>query len=405
MGKSKSKKSGSGLGPEAREMVAKAAEELLGLLPVDEPGPVFESVLKTLPGLEGELVEALAGGKSETVLEFLVRLSALPLDKKLLKALRRAVYRLEQAGLKVPDEARPQGQSILRKPAERAPMAFLSGYDPDGARMGLLALPAVPSGYDTAMFVAHEQAGLTEFLGMQISAGEVRRLLRDLGREFVLPPVEMPPGVVRLVMNEAAALARRQGHPIPEDYEWFAGLAASVASTAGPGIYQVLDADEVRARVDLARHGPNLLAHPAMHSLFFYEEIVPYLEQLSEVESSVLVLSDGQKQERYQSIVDKAAREIISGDRKNLFKRQLEEVALYLWQSGETETAETALAAALDLEGEVVSGGGYDFSHEVVLMTFEAGLQFMEYEDEPEDEASDIQKTGTGLIIPGQDRD
>lgn len=402
MSKSNRKRSATGPDPESRERLAKAAEELLDRLPVEDPGSVFESVSRTVPGLEEELIDLLAGWPSPNIPAFLMNLATLPLSKKVLKGVRRALYRLEQAGFIDSEEARPKGASILRKPEERVPTAYLSGYDPDGARMGLLAVPAVAGGYDTALFVVHDREGLTEFLGMHLTGGSVRRMLRDLGQEFVAPPVAMPPGVVRFLLNEAAALSRQLKRLVPEDYDEFAGLAAVVAPMAGPVIYRFLKADEVMERVNLAERGPLLLAHETMLSLLFYDEVIPYLEQMKEAESSVLVLTDDQKEERHLAIVDKAAREIVTGDRKGFFKHQLEEVALYLWQSGEAELAETALAAALDLDRVAPPEADYSFAREAVRLTFQAGFQFMQHENEAGGGAGDVQEASPGLILPGR---
>ena len=267
--------------------------------------------------------------------------------------------------------------------------------------MGLFSLPAIPSGYDTGLFVIHDKEGLTEFLGMTLTGGEVRRMLRDLGREFVSPPVAVPPGVVRFLLSQAADRSRELKRPVPEGYEAFSGLAASVAPIVGPPIYQFLDSREVKERVDLSERGSSLLNHESMLSLMFYDEVIPYLEQLKEAESSVLVLSEEQKQARIQSVLDQAAREILTGERKDFFKHQLEELSFYLWQSGNIDLAETAMAAALEVDREAIPESEYSFAREAVRLTFKAGFQFLEHEADANPDGAEVQDTGSDLIIPG----
>jgi len=65
-------------------------------------------------------------------------------------------------------------------------------------------------------------------------------------------------------------------------------------------------------------------------------------------------LNEAQKEERFSAIVRDAAREIFTGETGRIFTRRMEDMALYLLETGREEPARLALAVALQLaEGEI----------------------------------------------------
>ncbi|MGH7767833.1 MAG: hypothetical protein ACREQP_10295, partial [Candidatus Binatia bacterium] len=81
--------------------------------------------------------------------------------------------------------------------------------------------------------------------------------------------------------------------------------------------------------------------------------MAPYLERVEQAQESRLILNEAQKQERVSAIVRDAAREIFAGESGRVFARRMEDMALYLLETGREEPAKLALAVALQLaEGE-----------------------------------------------------
>jgi hypothetical protein len=133
-------------------------------------------------------------------------------------------------------------------------------------------------------------------------------------------------------------------------------------------IYARLSSDEVRSSAwrELSRR----LLDEAEFRLWILDEdwMKPYLEQAQEAQESRLVLNEIQKEERFVAIVRDAVREIFSGDRGQIFRHRMEDMALYLLETKREEQAKSALAVALAIkEGDLGGLGSLD-------VTFLTGL-------------------------------
>ena len=90
---------------------------------------------------------------------------------------------------------------------------------------------------------------------------------------------------------------------------------------------------------------------------------MPYTDEIQHAQESRLVLNELQKEERVAGIVRDAAREIFSGERGKIYQRRMEDMALYLAETGRKEEGRLALALALAIgEGEIGGLGALDIS-------------------------------------------
>jgi len=159
-------------------------------------------------------------------------------------------------------------------------------------------------------------------------------------------------------------------------------------------IYDLIEKDQLPDGVNLKRIMPRLMEHHFFESWPLMEELNPYLNKLGQVDESVLILTEPQKAQRRQAIIEEAATEIFSMEKKADLKRCLEDTALLLWQTGEKDLAGGTLAAALDLDKETGVISQCIFIEQLVQFSFDL---FMESGDEPK---GPFQKTDSGLIIP-----
>jgi hypothetical protein len=96
------------------------------------------------------------------------------------------------------------------------------------------------------------------------------------------------------------------------------------------------------------------------------ERAKPYLEQISQVQESPLLLSRHQQQDRLQTIVEKAIGEIYAPEKSPSHARRMEETALHLAATGRLDAARRALAVALALKRSTQGGRGIAFCEELV---------------------------------------
>lgn len=352
--------------PEFRERLDRAVSALVERLPADVPLEVFHSCVEGLCGHEAEVVEALGRVRSSDVLDFLYQLQPNLTDKVSAKALRKAVYRLEQAGLADAAGPRPRGASMLKPSSERSVRGYLGPFDASGSRMGLLAVPSRLSGYDTGVFLLNQAEGLRDFHALRLTSGELNRMVRDLAGPESDGLIDVPPEQVRYVLDEAKDRSGRMGRPLPGDSEVFLPIAAGVPVPARPLIYAWVSPDELPDREALEAETSGLLNHRLLEGLLVTEEMAPYLDRLEDSDGSVLILTDRQKAERREALLGRIGEDVFQPGRLHVLIRCLEETALLLWRIDEIHPARLALSAAVDLAQPTGRVGDHPFIREIV---------------------------------------
>lgn len=389
----KKKKKPIGLSSEARERIEQAVARITADLAAADPVGVFDAALAGVPDLGADIIERLAKTRTQEVLNFLCGVSPFLADKALQKAARKAIYSLEQTGLKPPDNVRPQSAPVIRSPEKRFPRGFLGAYDFEGVRLGVLALPAEPTGYEVAVFLCDHKTGLRDFSSWHTGPGEFKKMIEQLNQNSPSPLTEVPPEAVRYVLAEAAETTQADGRYAGDDYAGFLLAANRVEKPARPVAYDLITSyAEVPGDTELP-----LWDHPFLQGLLIREELYPHLAKMDESETSVLVLTPAQKEERRQALLEKAREDVFTPERRTLLRRQLEETALLLWQSGMADMAE----AALDAAGKVETPAGEPslteiFDRSVMEVMGPAGL------NAPEETLEDTLDGGSGLIMPGR---
>ncbi|MEW5725387.1 MAG: hypothetical protein AB1896_19905, partial [Thermodesulfobacteriota bacterium] len=342
MGKAKKMKKGDTLTAEAKERLERAAAAFREGLPSDDPAGLFEAQRLGLAGLETELIETLSRTRTGDMLNFLHQLHLEIEDKALQKAIKKAMYRLEQAGLTVEERYRRKEAPLLKAPEPKPHKGYLGWFDTSGTRMCIFALPNPLGGYDAAVFLDNLADGLVDFQVYSPSAGELRRLLKSfLEDQEAGPLVEVPPEAARFTLAQAAAKAGRLGWRPPDEYNTFTRQASVVPLPEKPFIYNQVTEEEA-AGVDLEKWAGPLLGHDLLDGFLLIPELDPVLAKMGEVDDSVLVLTDLQKAERRVDLVAQAAREIFTPERRRAFKGAFEDSAFLLWVSGEKDLARAA---------------------------------------------------------------
>ncbi|MBU2550520.1 MAG: hypothetical protein KKB20_19085 [Proteobacteria bacterium] len=353
---SKKKKSPSG-GVESPERIARAETVASELLRRDPDGDAAAGLLEPCRAGDASpeaVIEALVRMRSREALNLLCRLAAGLKDKALAKTARRAVYRLEQQGLAPDPEIKARPRPIVQPADRRQPIGFLGSFDFMLSRLGALAVPSPTTGLDAAMFVIDQDEGLHTFSMMAMSAGQFKRALKTITPEESHPLVEVPAGHLRYLLAEAVARARKQGRSLPRDYRESVGVFSALPLPERPIIYDLVPEVPEPDREWLEAKLPQMLEHKRFKTVFLTERLDPYIRMLDEVDQGVLIVSEGQKSERRQAILDQAARETFDADRTAVWKRVLEETALLFWLDGEQGQAVTALSAARDMEREAL---------------------------------------------------
>ena len=284
-----------------------------------------DATLPVLPPLDAraldEALRALARRHGAAALPLLERLAA-GSDREQRRAARRALYRLEQSGVR---PARPAAASparpVVAREAEHAVRAWLSGVDGSGSRAAwILFEGGLGGGLRLCSLILNDEAGIMDAAGGPIARKRLEAELRTLRESQKLPWVEVDGRRACALVEEALALHERLGTvPPPEFARWRKSFAASLAGPAsqrglpadgginGPG----LPADGGSAGAMSGppqmkgEHSGDLLDLPELGGWFLDPaRVAPEALALLQARESRLVVSEQIKAEREAAILD-----------------------------------------------------------------------------------------------------
>lgn len=329
----------------------------------------------TLADLEGRLGQdpaadlALASllgdyGERESV-QFLVAWEAKAHDKALRRELHRSLYKLSQKGLTTARPEHKQSRSILT-PLE--PEGYLSVMDGRGDRLVWLAKAKVGGGLHYLSALVNEPEGMRFVEGAEITRKMLRTMRQDLRDRVGMDLIEMSWRYCDAIMQEGYDRARERE---VKEIETYPALRSHVVSTPASPVEiplpATLDREAIAADEQLLLTSPQLLQEPEIQRwLLEPERAHRYIDQIAQVQESPLVLNRYQQQDRMQTIIEQAIREVFSPENSKAYVRRLEETALHFFASGREEAARSALAVAFALKQSEQGGKGILFCEELV---------------------------------------
>jgi len=276
-------------------------------------------------------------------------------DKKILKGIRRSLYRIEQRGIPIEPAGREREErSVLRPPVEDPMEGFISAVDSEGSQIVFLTVPRKPKGLYLLQGIVSDTRGLIEFNQVETTKKGFRRFYQSITEPGQLPVVEVDAGYCRFLLEEAAQLNERRGESPPAPYLTSKRDLERVKLNETPPVLLLLDEREIQEDPRLLKNSSDLFQSELFSSWFLpQEEVQKYAESIEEAEESRLVLNPAQKETRLQETYQKAMVELFSEERRLLYKRRLEEMAYVLLKEGEEDSARAALAASIDLRSAI----------------------------------------------------
>lgn len=294
--------------------------------------------------LEG-LLEGLVKAPLPQLGPLLKELLGLLQQKKAQKAVKRAIFKLRQRGVQM--ETPTEGRPVLRSIRAPEPRGQVGAMDVRGRRFLILERPT-PRAAVGYIALGSPGDGLMEFFRVETTRKAWRELLAERVISPVFPLVEAPAAYCWYLIRELAEVSQK----VPPDYERaLKELGELKWDGPVPIIYQFVRPEEVQGRTSFLRASEGLFSIPPFSVwLLEKEEVKPWVEELRRAEESPLALTDRQKAERREGIITRALEELFPEERRLAMKRQLEEMAYFLWARDERDRAKAALAAALQME-------------------------------------------------------
>lgn len=345
------------------------------------------SALAALPN--GERVLAALGelGGEETA----HRLRALEetAPKQMRKAVRRALYRLEQRGVTVPDAA-----AATAPPAPRATPdieAWLSGFDGRGDRIAWLVRPAGSALLLVAAQI-NEPAGLDDVQTTEVTRKQLKRAREHIQTSTGMRLVEADWRVVDALLVEAHE--RANSNEPRRDYRRVRSRItdAPPAAPAEPRSRRVEPPTDADAAA-LVAAGATLLREPELAAWWPAPELLlPYLEELNTVRESPIVLSEAQQGERLHSVLVRAGEVFYPAP---VLARRLVGTAYVLAETGRRDAARHALATAAALDAN--PAGAADLPFVATLVQQRLGRLFAAQMARQQDE-----RRSSLVVTPGE---
>jgi hypothetical protein len=279
--------------------------------------------------------------------EALQRLERESNDREVRKAVKRALYRLEQRGVKVPAAPVTPATPVLAATIE----GWMSPVDGRGDQLVWLIKPRT-DGVAHLFAVLNDPEGLREVDLSAVTRKALRQARQQLAEKHDLHLVAADWHYCDFLISRAFQWARARKTPMHGDYPALhAQLTRDPAPTdMEPLVFTQLDRDAVRADAAALAQSGELLQEKELRTWFLTaEEAQPYLEDVSGAQESVLVLSPLQQEDRVRIVLDRALTDRFGGAHGESYVRRLYDMAYFFAVTHRDKQARQALAVALAL--------------------------------------------------------
>jgi hypothetical protein len=326
-------------------------------LTLDAPSPDLVSHLKGEfgKGRTTDLAVAFSLGRifDSSAVDALGEIDRQTNDKETKKEIRRALFKLGQKGFTTPEhkaETRPAALFGSEPDIE----AYMSAVDGGGGRLIWIAKPQPSHGLQVIQAMLHDREGLLRIGGAHMRRKDLRQMVEDIKKQHEVSMISIPWQYADQSIYEGYEKAKARGQSGLENFhELRSVIATGKPREAAHPIYEKLNAAEAQEGA-WREQSRRLLDEPELRYWILTDDWVQaILPQLQEAQTSRLVLNPLQKEERFNAIVRDAVKTLCAGENGKAFKRRMEDMALYFFETNRPEPARLCLAVALQVgEGD-----------------------------------------------------
>jgi hypothetical protein len=224
----------------------------------------------------------------------------------------------------------------------------MSTVDGGGDRLIWIAKPDPGHGLMVIQAMVHDSAGLVRFGGVHMRRKELRQMADEIKGQHGVAMIRVPWEFADAAIYQAYEKAKTRGQSGLENFhEVRSRLATGRPRETRHPIYERLNADQVRDGA-WREQSRRLLDEVELRYWIVTDDwLQAFLPQFHEAQASRLVLNPLQKEERLNAIVRDAVKTLCSGENGAAFKRRMEDMALYFFETERPEQAKLSLAVAL----------------------------------------------------------
>jgi len=321
-------------------------------------------------------------------------------DKGVVKAIKRALFKLNRRGVSTEQFHTEESDSstVLKPISKEPPRCYVGTIDGAGLRAVAIIVHRGGKGLDTGLGVVSDEQGIQEFFYRNLSKKSAKEIKDNFSRDAG-PFVETSLSHAATILEESYQRHLTLKSDVPADYlELRPWLLENAPLLARPVVYDFIPETSIAGAILTDTQLMELFDHELMEFwLIEIEALRPFMEDMFKVEESPIVLTEAQKSDRIREIKEKCMSKIFSLERRELLKRRLEEMGYIFFKLGQEETAGLALAAAhaVDQESTILK------ANPVIETLLERSLAFYTKAMEERDpEQSQEKDESSPIILP-----
>lgn len=329
-------------------------ESLKGILEKPEDlNPANIKELITNSHMARELVERI-GLEQPGIIDLLLLIEGSFDDKKVVRAVKKVLFRLKQKGVTIPERA--DAEKPLYVPIKQdagPPEVFVGAVDAEGGQAIMLMIPDPYRGIDVNIGAVKHREGMEFF--MRNTCGRKKSLeMKKFFAEQNIAVVDTSLSHVFTLLENAFRKNETKAAESSEDYlklrPW---LLENSKLLEEPVIYEFIKKEDV-SEADLSEGSLTTLFENDITGAWLLEEdeLNGVVKKMADADESVILVSEVRKEDRIEEIKKEALSELFPAEKRLLLKNMLEENAYVFYRLDEKENARTCLAAARELENE-----------------------------------------------------
>lgn len=298
------------------------------------------------PTLDDNLTEtfALTMARAEAI-KALEGAARSAVGKPSMKPLRRVGHILASKGKKVIFPEGDKQEPIIKPLPEEKPISFVSHFDSAGKQLVLFTAPTGKSLY-LFQAIVDEQKGIEDFMAVEITRKERTSLIKDWQQNPRL--IQADDYFSLYLIRKAEELTKKAGSSLPKEYAVNKFLLPPL-----PADYKPLDVRQAVKEIP-SRANPEEVKNLHKRPDFFWwgpddAELKSLEQKLQEISSSPLALTESQKKERIEKVLEDTAKEYLTKQKADSLANRWEETARVFAFKNDWEAVKISLSASEEL--------------------------------------------------------
>lgn len=275
-------------------------------------------------------------------------------SKKITKAIKRIIFKLKNKDIKVDEifTKDDQTQGILKLPEKDKPTAYIGPIkDITGFRTIMMVINRFGFNKEVAVSILSDEFGVKEFLVGVLSNKRIKEMKNNLSQEagpLIETSIEHAATIIEKAYQRQLELNIEIPPHLVELRPW---IIDNISFLEKPIVYDFINSIIIKEGTLGASQLEKLFEHDFLASWFIdYEELSPIIDEILNIDNSLITLTEAQKMERADQIKEKSVEKIFPQSKRDIIKHRFEEMAYMFYKLEENYSTRLSLAAARTID-------------------------------------------------------